>query len=551
MIKELIVKNYALIDELELTPSPKLNIVTGETGAGKSIILGAIGLLLGNRSDSKALMYEEKKCVVEGIFNVEKHNLDKFFKDEKINFDSECIIRREINSSGKSRAFINDTPVHLGLLKELGSKLIDIHSQHESLQLHKRLYQLNVLDAFAAHDQLLEEFKKKFELFSSAKKKLDELTRMANKSSEDAEYKQYLLTELQEIALENLDQKEAEKELGVLENAEEILTKLSHAQQLTDGSETSISQTLTELKSTLNPLTQFSGDLKELASRVESQYLEFQDIGREITLNLDRIEYNPERIFELKNKLDTLYRLQTKHKVNSVEELLEIQADLNKQLSLTTDLDDQITKAEEEVKITYESMMSSGEILTESRKLSALDLSAEIEKIIQKIGIENGQVEIEINRVDPTHTGLDKVNILFSANKGIEPEDISQVASGGEFSRLIFAIKYLIAGKKAMPSVIFDEIDTGISGEVALKMVEMMQDMAENHQVLAISHLPQFAAGGDAHYYVYKDNSSDRSVSKIKQLEEEDRIREIAKMIGGNTPSDSAFSSARELLGIG
>lgn len=551
MIRELTIKNYALIDELDMVPSNRLSIVTGETGAGKSIILGAIGLLLGNRSDSKALLKQDKKCVVEARFDIGPYNLKGLFEEEEVDYDSECIIRREINTSGKSRAFVNDTPVRLPFLKELGSRLIDVHSQHESLQLNKKVYQLSVLDAFAANEHLKVNYHAKFLAFVQVQEKLAELNSMANESSEDADYKQYLLKELDEANLAGFDQADAEKELEVLENSEEILQKLAQANQLMDDPEISISQLLSELRSCLHAISRYSDDLDALAQRAESLYLEFQDMAGEVGQSSERIEYDPERIQFLKSTLDTLYRLQTKHKVNTVEELLDLQRELSDQLSLTSNLDDQIKKVEKELEEAYESMMSEAEILTESRKLASLDLSAEIEKVIRKIGIENGQVDITIDRTEPGANGMDEVNILFSANKGIAPEDISKVASGGEFSRLIFAIKYLTASRKAMPTVIFDEIDTGVSGEVALKMTGMMKEMSKKHQVLAISHLPQFAAGGDEHFFVYKDHSADRSISKIKRLDEEDRITEIAKMIGGNTPTESAFSSARELLGIG
>lgn len=551
MIKELNIQNYALIESLRMEPSNALSIITGETGAGKSIMLGAIGLLLGNRSDTKALLDDSKKCIVEGIFDVSDHRLEALFEEHEIDFEHECIIRREINPAGKSRAFVNDTPVKLPLLKTLGNRLIDVHSQHESLQLNKKVYQLQVLDAFAGNDKYLDEFSHRYSAFRSAKTEHDKLVTMASESAEDEDYKQYLFTELERANLDDLNQEELEGDLEVLENAEDIKLKLSQAQQILEGEGPTLLALLGELRSTLGSISSYSGDLEKIHERFESQRLEIEDIANEIGFVMERVEHDPERALEIKTQLDTIYRLQTKHKVNSVDELLKLRDELSDQLALTNDLEGRIKKAEKELEDAYEDMMTSGEKLTESRKLSALDLSAEIEKIIKKIGIENGQVEIVIDRSEPTEHGLDAVDIRFSANKGIAPEDISKVASGGEFSRLIFAIKYLIAGKRAMPTVIFDEIDTGVSGQVAIQMVNMMKEMSLNHQVIAISHLPQFAAGGDAHYFVYKDHTSDRSVSKIKKLEDQERITEIAKMIGGNEPTESAFSSARELLGIG
>lgn len=550
MIKQLSIQNYALIESLEMEPSAKLNIITGETGAGKSIMLGAVGLLLGNRSDTKALLINDKKCVIEAIFQIGQYKLQSLFQELELDYDDECIIRREISPNGKSRAFVNDTPAGLTTLKTLGDRFLDIHSQHESLQLKERLYQLNVLDVFAAHPKLLQKFQSDFEAYSLKKKEYQQLLDMEAQSSEDADYKQYLLEELIQAKLDGLNQEELEQELEVLVNAEDIKVRLGQSQQLLDGEEISVLNLLIEIRNQLSPIASFSKDLSNLLDRVESQRIEFQDIFNEVGSIIDLTEHDPERIQEVKDQLDLLYRLQKKHGISSVENLIELRDSLDSQLSVTHNLDDSIKKAKKALDDAETQMLKSGKLLSESRQLSSLDLATEIEKIIHRIGIENGRVEIKVTPTTPSIHGLDLVEIQFSANKGIAPQEVSQVASGGEFSRLIFAIKYLIAGKTAMPTVIFDEIDTGVSGEVALQMVNMMKEMAKTHQVIAISHLPQFAAGGDAHYFVYKDHSSDRSVSRIRKLETNDRITEIAKMIGGKQPTDSAYTSAKELLGI-
>ncbi|MEQ9230544.1 MAG: DNA repair protein RecN [Cyclobacteriaceae bacterium] len=550
MIKSLLIRNYALIEELEMSPSSTLNIITGETGAGKSIMLGAVGLLLGNRSDTKALLRDDTKCIVEGTFDLTNYKLRVLFEENELDYDDECIIRREINPKGKSRGFVNDTPVSLVFLKSLGERLIDVHSQHESLQLGKKIYQLEVLDAFAAHQKLLDGYAKSYRSYEAAKKRRDDLVRMSNESAEDADYKQYLLNELESADLDDLNQDELEGRLQILENSEDIKLKLSQSQTILDEQEFSTLSQLDEVKQLLAQVSSFADDLAGLYERLESARLELVDIKNEISFSMEKIEYDPESIQKIKEQLDLLYRLQKKHQVLSSDELVEIRDKLAQELLTTANLDGEISKAEKALSDAEKQMISDGGILSESRKLSSLDLSAEIEKIIHKIGIENGKVDINISNSEPSQHGLDAVEIRFSANKGVAPQDISQVASGGEFSRLIFAIKYLIAGKKAMPTVIFDEIDTGVSGEVAIQMVKMMQQMSQNHQVIAISHLPPFAAGGDAHYFVYKDHTSDRSISKIRKLEKDDRIQEIAKMIGGKEPTDSAYSSARELLGI-
>jgi len=550
MIRVLTIRNYALIDQLEMHPSGNLNIITGETGAGKSIMLGAVGLLIGNRSDSKVLLQEDKKCIVEGTFDIRGYRLEQLFRTQEIDFEEECIIRREISPAGKSRAFVNDTPVTLPFLKELGGHLLDVHSQHESLNLSDNIYQLEALDAFAAHETYITDFREKYSSYILRKQEYEKLVDMASQSAEDADYKQYLLKELQEANLDGFDQAAAEQELEVLEHAEDIMRKLSQSDQLLDGEDVSVLQRLNEVRQLLSSISGFSDDLKAVSHRLESQRIELQDLANEIQLLLDRTEYDPAKASEIKERLDLLYRLQKKHNIERVDELISKRDALEENLVLTSNLDKEIEEAQSEMIAAERDMLETGEILTESRQLSALDLGAEIEKIIHKIGIENGHIELKILGSSPTLRGLDRVEMHFSANKGIDPQELGEVASGGEFSRLIFAIKYLIAGKTAMPTVIFDEIDTGVSGEVAMQMVKMMKEMATNHQVIAISHLPQFAAGGDAHYFVYKDHRADRSVSKIRKLESEDRVTEIAKMIGGHKPTDSAYSSAKELLGI-
>ncbi|MEP1033680.1 DNA repair protein RecN [Ekhidna sp.] len=548
MIKSLQIKNYALIQELEMSPSPKLNIITGETGAGKSIMLGAVGLLLGKRADTKVLLDETQKCIVEGVFDISSYTLKKIFDAEDLDYETECVIRREISPSGKSRAFVNDTPTNLSALKAIGEKLMDVHSQHESLQLGSNTYQLSALDAFASHPELISTYREAFRSYSIAKKELDKLESFAAQSAEDSDYKQFLLSELQEAQLDDLNQEELESQLEILENAEDIKLKLSQIIHLLDESEVAILQQLTESKSLINSISSYSKELEELSNRLESSSIELTDIFGEMQRVQDKVAHDPEKIQELKDRLDLLFRLQKKHSVLTVSELVEIRDDLDKSLSQVANLDDAILKARKVLKIAEKEMLQHAGKLTESRKLFSLNFADEIEKIIHQIGIENGTIEIKVGPTDPSPSGMDLIEMHFSANKGIKPQELKEVASGGEFSRLIFAVKFLIADKTAMPTIIFDEIDTGVSGEVALQMIRMMKHMARNHQVISISHLPQFAAGGDAHYYVYKDHSSDRSVSRIKRLADQERITEIAKMIGGENPGTSAMESAKELL---
>ena len=548
MITSLYIKNYALIQELKMNPNARLNVITGETGAGKSIILGAVGLLLGNRADTKVLLDEHQKCIVEGTFDTSSYKLQALFEAHDLDYEATCIIRREISPAGKSRAFINDTPTTLSVLKVLGERLMDVHSQHESLHLGENAYQMQVLDSFAAHEELILNYKEAFQDFDALRKKLETLRKKVSESEKDADYKQFLFNELSEANLDEVNKEALEGTLEVLENAEEIKTKLSQVIGLLDQSEIAILQQLAEAKSLLQSIASFSKELEQSKERVESTAIELRDLAGEVAKIQDQVEHDPERAMQIKDQLDLINRLETKHQVQSVPELIEIRDALDEELQTTLNLDQEILDTEKAFKDSEKMMRSVGNKLRESRKLSALNLADEIEKIIHRIGIENGTVEIQVQEAEPSIHGLDAVDILFSANKGIKPQALREVASGGEFSRLIFAVKYLIADKTALPTIIFDEIDTGVSGEVALQMIQMMKQMAQNHQVISISHLPQFAAGGDAHYFVYKDHASERSVSRIRELEEGERVEEIAKMIGGQNPSNSAFESARELL---
>ena len=551
MLQSLHIKNYALIKELEITPSSKLNIITGETGAGKSIVLGAMGLLLGNRVDTKVLFDFSSKCMVEGVFDLSAYRLKKVFEKEDLNYENECVIRREISPNGKSRAFINDTPATLNTLKNIGQYLVDIHSQHDSLQLNDNNYQLNVLDAYASHTELMDVYVRDFEKYSIIYKKLKALKQLASKQNENIEYKNFILKELEEINLEEIDQKILEKELNILEHAEDIKLKLSQLTQILDSSEYAVLAQIHKMIQSVKSVSSFAASIKEIENRLQSSSIELGDILNEIRKEEEQIDHSPEKAYEMKERLDTIYRLQKKHNSHTIEELITLRDELAKELDTTVNIGSKIEELQKVFDQAKENMYKSGRKLNESRKLNALNFAHEIEKIIKKIGIENGTLEIIVNLSEiPKPNGLDHVEFMFSANKGIRPQELKEVASGGEFSRLTFALKYLIADKTSLPTIIFDEIDTGVSGHIALQMIAMMKKIANNHQVISISHLPQFAAGGDTHYYVYKDHSMERSISKIKKLHGEERIIEIAKMIAGKNPGNSAIESAKELLKI-
>lgn len=548
MIQSLSIKNYALIRSLEMSPSPHLNIITGETGAGKSIMLGAVGLLLGNRADTKALFTENEKCVIEGVFNISQYHLKPVFEQAELDFEQECIIRREISPSGKSRAFVNDTPVTLDILKAIGTHLMDIHSQHESLHLGNNLYQLEILDLYAGNTALADRYHTDYMTYKKADKAHQELLATAVEINREADYQQFLFNELEEAKLVAGELEDLEAELEVLEHAEEIKLNLSQLTQIMDESELSLINQLREALPLLSSIRGFSSRLQELYDRINSSAIELQDIAKDIATEQERVELDPERLQVVKERIDLLFRLQQKHQVNSIDSLIEIRNDLAAKLEKITNIDEEIVRAEKAMRASEEAMKTTAAQLSKSRRDHAPDFARKIKALIQKLGIENAEIEIKVAPAEPSSTGMDLVEMLFSANKGVQPREIKNVASGGEFSRLIFAIKYLLADKTALPTIIFDEIDTGVSGEIALQMVNMMKTMAQNHQVISISHLPQFAAGGDAHYFVYKDHSAEKSISKIKKLEKDERVLAIAKMIGGESPGESALQSARELL---
>ncbi len=548
MIQSLIIKNYALIQELELRPSERLNIITGETGAGKSIMLGAIGLILGSRADVKVLFDESTKCSVEGIFDIREYRLQSLFDELDLDYEDPCVIRREINPAGKSRAFVNDTPVTLDVLKTLGPKLLDIHSQHETLELGKNRYQLQTLDAFAQHPQLLAQHEEAFDQYDRHRKELEALQSQAKASAEELDYKQFIFNELSEAQLTAGDQESLEAELAALENAEEIKEALAMAEQALDQGDFAVLDQLKSISLQLSKIAPYSESFQALSDRLESSLIELRDLVGEITSENDKVHLDPGRLQEVKDRIDLIFRLQQKHGLGTVDELIRLREKLDQELQAVDSLDEDINKLTKTVAKAESAMQGTAKALTESRKLAALDLATEIEKIIRTIGIENGQVEVVVDSKAPSRDGADQIEFLFTANKGMIARPLKEVASGGEFSRLIFAVKFLVARKSAMPTVIFDEIDTGVSGEVAIQMVKLMKKMSEHHQIVSISHLPQFAAAADTHYFVYKDHESIKSVSKIRKLEQEDRIDTIARMIGGNNPSAKAQESAQELL---
>ena len=549
MLSHLVIKNYALIRHLEISPSRELNIITGETGAGKSIMLGAIGLMLGNRAESKVLFDESEKCVIEGTFSIAGYDLRSFFEEADIDYEEECIIRREISASGKSRAFINDTPVNLDVLKKWGSSLVDVHSQHETLLLGNANFQISILDAFAGNKTLLTSYKNLYREYKTIQASYEEITSQAAEEKKQLDYNSYLLKELTDASFEEGEQEKKEESLKLLENAEHIKSKLDTAHSVLAGNtDRDLLTQLQEARKQLDQISNLSPGYEQLRDRLQSSLIELKDIAAELENENEKVEHDPQAIQTTQDRLSLLYSLQKKHHVQTVAELLAIRQELEKKMEFTLNLDENITALKKKMDATYKELLATGKKLSESRQKASAPIKKELEALLKEVGMPNASIAIEIKEIEPAFNGIDQVSILFSANKGIAPQELKNAASGGEFSRLMLCIKYIIADKTALPTIIFDEIDTGISGEVAIKVGKMMKQMAQNHQVISISHLPQIAAQGKAHYYVYKDNSSEKTISKMKLLTEEERIKEIAQMIGGSKPSETAIKSAKEML---
>lgn len=548
MLKSLSISNYALIDQLLMQPSSGLSMITGETGAGKSIMLGAVGLLLGNRADTKVLLHEDKKCVVEGVFEIGDYQLEAFFEENELDFDQTCIIRREISPGGKSRSFVNDTPVLLDVLKLLGSRLMDVHSQHDTLLLGDGSYQLQLVDAFSQSQSEKNTYQSAYRNYKKSKKRLEELKQKASELQKEADFNQFLLDELSGLALIPGEQAELESTQEILENAEEIKLKINEMLALFQEEQYGVLNGLGQISHTFSALERLAHKFGGLRERFQSAFIELKDLAETLTDEESKVELDFGKLEEIRLRLSRIYQFQKKHGVSSVEELMAIEKDLADKVFQFQNLDESLAITEAEYKEAEKAMRTAGVLLSKKRKGCFDSFAEQLQNLLKDLGMENARVRIESREITPAGSGIDEVEVLFSANKGGQPQPLKKVASGGEFSRLLFAIKYLMADKMAMPTLIFDEIDTGISGEVALQMVRMMKDIANKHQVICITHLPQVAAKGERHFFVYKDNSSEKTISKIKLLAQDERVHELAKMIAGANPSAFALESAKELL---
>ncbi len=551
MLNRLTVHNYILIDELDIDFSNGLTIVTGETGAGKSILLGALALILGERADSDVLLNKQKKCIIEGVFDITNYQLAGFFESNELDYSTETFLRREINADGKSRAFINDTPVNLSQLKKLGTFLVDIHSQHETLTLSNSDFQMGVVDAFSKHQPLLNNYHSLYISFKKLNIDLKDLRDREKQSKIDLDYLQFQFDELEESKLESTEQQKLESELSKLVHAEEIQNTLSKSIAALTTDETSLVDQLTSVSNSISQLTKYDEKFENIFQRLKSSVVELKDIVDEITFIIHKSELNPQRVEAINERLNTIYRLQHKHHVNSIDDLISIQNDIGKKLESIGSLEDQILKLERELKIVKEQLIKGADTISANRKKSIPKIESTIKEMLFDLAMPNAVLKVQQEHLGNDNFnayGNDKISFLFSANKGVTYKELNKVASGGELSRLMLSIKSLIAQLTALPTIVFDEIDTGISGETAAKMGVMMHKISVNHQVIAITHLPQIAGKGDVHYVVYKEDSGKTVRTGINKLSDKDRVKEIARMLSGEKLTDAAIENAKELL---
>ncbi len=548
MLTSLKISNYALIDHLAMQPSAGLSMITGETGAGKSIMLGAVGLLLGNRADTKVLLHEAKKCVVEGIFDIRSYGLQGYFEELELDYEESCIIRREISPNGKSRSFVNDTPILLDHLKTLGEKLMDVHSQHDTLLLGEGDFQLGLVDAFAQTGVERAAYQQVFKEFKSSKKRLEELTVQSGRLKKEFDFNQFQLNELSSLSLVAGEQEELEASQQILENAEDIKVKIREILSLFQDEQFGVLQGMGHIQSSLQGLERLAHSFGSYRQRFQEALIELNDLVESLGDEDSVVEVDVEKLDRTRDRLSKIYQLQKKHGLQTVKELMELESQLADQVFQVQQVEDQLLAAKRDQLEKEKAMLQASELLSQKRKACFPSFERALKELLHELGMENARIQLERQVLDPHASGGDRVELLFSANKGMPLLPLKKVASGGEFSRLLFAIKYLMADKMALPTLIFDEIDSGISGEVALQMVRMMQVIAQNHQVICITHLPQMAAKGDLHFFVYKDHSAEKTISKVKQLTAEERVHELAKMIAGDNPSLAAQTSAKELL---
>ncbi|MCS3284210.1 DNA repair protein RecN [Bacteroides salyersiae] len=550
MLRSLYIQNYALIEKLDIRFETGFSVITGETGAGKSIILGAIGLLLGQRADVKAIRQGASKCIIEARFDISAYGMQSFFDENELEYEEECILRREVQASGKSRAFINDTPASLAQMKELGEQLVDVHSQHQNLLLNKEGFQLNVLDILAHNEDILADYRRAYTDWKLLEKELDELTVRAEQSKADEDYIRFQLEQLEEAHLAEGEQEELEQESETLSHAEEIKAGLYRIGQAFSADEGGLLPVLKESAAMLSSLQKVYQPATELAGRMHSTYIELKDIIDEISTQSEDIEFNPVRLDEVNGRLNLIYSLEQKHRVQTVEELVRLTEEYRDRLATITSFDDRIAALAARRDAQYHKVKKQAALLTKARLVAAREVEKQMASRLVPLGMPNVRFQVEMGlRKEPGMQGEDTVSFLFSANKNGALQNISSVASGGEIARVMLSVKAMIAGAVKLPTIVFDEIDTGVSGEIADRMADIMQEMGEQErQVISITHLPQIAARGRAHYKVYKRDNDMETNSHIRRLTDEERVEEIAHMLSGATLTEAALENAKSLL---
>lgn len=550
MLKQLYIKNFTLIDELDIQLHPGFSVITGETGAGKSIILGAIGLLLGNRADTKAIKAGCDRCTIEAHFDLSRYDMQSFFTEHDIDYDAEdTIIRRELTAAGKSRAFINDTPVALSLMRELGESLVDIHSQHQNLLLQKEDFQLNVVDIIAQDSKLLGDYRATYNQYRQAQQRLAKMEEEIARSRENEEFLRFQYKELDHAQLVEGEQESLEQEAETLTHAEDIKTALYDADNTLTNEDGSILERLKSTCQQLASIKEVYPAIAEAAERLDSSYIELKDIAQEIGSNVDRVDFEPARLDEINSRLDTIYSLQQKFHVQDISGLIEIRDNIKQQLDHIGNSDEELAALQQEAEHWLSKAGQAAKKLTELRTRTARKIETEMQKRLVPLGIPNVRFEISFTAKPLSSDGADKVNFLFSANKSTPLQPVSQVASGGEIARVMLSLKAMISGAVKLPTIIFDEIDTGVSGKIAEKMAQIMAEMGElDRQVISITHLPQIAAMGRHHYKVLKEETPQGTRSHMTELTEEQRVSEIAQMLSGSDITEAALANAQELL---
>lgn len=552
MLKQLYIRNFTLIDTLDIHFNPGFSVITGETGAGKSIILGAINLLLGQRADVKSIKSNSSKCVIEAHFDISRYNMQDFFTENNIDFDdTDCILRRELNSSGKTRAFINDTPVALNLMRTLGQQLIDIHSQHQNLLLNEEDFQLNVVDIIAKDRELLIKYKEHFNAYKDAKKAVDRLCIEIEENKKNEDYIRFQLKELTEAELKDGMQEELERESEKLSHVEEIKTALYSAGTSLNSyeSDNNVLDKVKEASRSIIGITSIYPEISSISDRLESCFIELKDISDEINSEADNIEFDPSRLEQINSQLDKIYSLEQKYHVSNIADLINIQNNLEKQISNIDNSDEELDKLKSEEARLLKKCEAIASELTEIRTKASKVIEQEMRNRLIPLGIPNVRFSIKIENKNISEDGHDRISFLFSANTSTPVQPVAQVASGGEIARVMLSLKAMISGAVKLPTIIFDEIDTGVSGKIAEKMGDIMQEMGKaNRQVISITHLPQIAAKGTTHYKVFKEETEHGTSSRMLILSKDERTKEIAQMLSGSEISDAAINNAKELL---